>query len=214
MRILKFAKIDLIKTKSVPFFLFFPILSIVLLVRESDTPTFFSCLYCLFGGIILSSMPFTMECKANSGFLKMLPSKNGEEIRGHFLYSFIALLLSMTLSLAAIAIAQLIRPQVSFGMLWIYPLLFGIALLFTALENTVFCLFHYDSTTATQLLRIAPGFLFFFGPMLIYENVPQILEWFAAQMNVTIGWIILLICFMVFLSISQICVTIDTHRDH
>ena len=99
MRIFKYAKIDFIMSKRfVLFMLLFPILAFIIVLKDTDSTPLFASIYCLFIGIILSSSPRMSQHQTESGFSKMLPSKSGEDVKGHFLFAFCLLLFSLLLS--------------------------------------------------------------------------------------------------------------------
>lgn len=213
MQIVKYMKIDVIRSKKLSWALLFPVLAVFILVRDEDTSSLFAYLYCLFAGIILASFPFSNECAAESGFLRMLPGKEGDCIRGHFLYSLLALLLCGVLAIAAIAVAHIIHPAVTFDHIFMYPLMIGIALIFAGLEDTLLCLFHFDNQQALQLIRIAPGFLFFFGGLLTAEKLPGLVIRFTEWITLSKSLTIFIICLVLFLADGQLCAVISSRRD-
>ena len=156
MRVLKFAKIDILLCKSYMWILLFPVLVLAIVILEPDMNSLYGTIYCLFGGLVLSSLPFTLhDPRQTGGFTRLLPARQGDNIKGHFLFSFLFLLLF------------LISPA-------LYMVLFSFTLLFAALQNLLFCILHTNSQQAQQLIRMAPPFLFFFGGVSLLQRFPDI----------------------------------------
>lgn len=199
MRIVKFTKIDVIRSKSYLYFLLFPALAAVMMIYNSHANPFFGTMYCLFGGIVLSSIPFTQSLSSNSDFLRMLPAKNGDEIRGHFLFSLAVLLLNLGMALISVAVAIPFRPGLSFGPSYAYLLMFGIALLFVSIQGIVLCIFRTNNAHAIQLLRMAPAFLFFFGGSFLMEKLPGLYTVLPRYLNDRSALLFLSLCLLIFL---------------
>ena len=57
MRVLKFAKIDILLCKSYMWILLFPVLVLAIVILEPDMNSLYGTIYCLFGGLVLSLSP-------------------------------------------------------------------------------------------------------------------------------------------------------------
>lgn len=215
MRILKYAKVDFIISKRfVLFILILPILAFFMLLKDTDGSALFASVYCLFVGIILSSSPRMAQNQAESGFLKMLPSKSGEDVKGHFLYAFCLLLLSLLLSWAVIGAAILLRPQLDFGPFHYYVLVLGAALVFSGIENLIYYLIPTDYAPQTaNLLRLLPGMLFFFGGIFFADSLPNIVLWFVTWINPLRSYILFFLSAIIFLIFMEIAVVRNNSRD-
>lgn len=214
MRLFKFLKIDIIRIKRMAWVLLFPVLAAFIIVKDADsTNSLFAFLYCLLGGIVLASFPLSGECAGESGFLKMLPSKKGDSLRGHFLFALLTMLLFAFLGIGAIWVSHLINPAIAFGLSPIYPLVLGIGLLVSALENVLLCAFHFDNQQAQGVLRMVPAFVFFFGGLMVYSQFPESVAKFAAWITLTKSLVILLICLLLFWAIAEICAFFFSRRD-
>lgn len=169
MRVLKFTKVDLIKTRKFYYILLFPMLTVFLLARDPKMPAMFGVAYCLFVSIVVAALPFNTEAQNESGFLQLLPAKPGEQILGHFTFGLCANLVGFVLGIISAMVAHAIVPGASLFSLngasieGFYPLLLGIALLFTGLESLLMTLFRFQNIHAAQLMRTVPAFIFFFG---------------------------------------------------
>lgn len=176
MRVLKFAKIDILLCKSYMWILLFPVLVLAIVILEPDMNSLYGTIYCLFGGLVLSSLPFTLhDPRQTGGFTRLLPARQGDDIKGHFLFSFLFLLLFLILSLPAAGLGGLFKGETA-ALLSpaLYMVLFSFTLLFAALQNLLFCILHTNSQQAQQLIRMAPPFLFFFGGVSLLQHFPDI----------------------------------------
>ena len=112
MRVLKFAKIDILLCKSYMWILLFPVLVLAIVILEPDMNSLYGTIYCLFGGLVLSSLPFTLhDPRQTGGFTRLLPARQGDDIKGHFLFSFLFLLLFLILSLPAAGLGGLFKGE-------------------------------------------------------------------------------------------------------
>ena len=215
MRIFKYAKIDFIMSKRfVLFMLLFPILAFIIVLKDTDSTPLFASIYCLFIGIILSSSPRMSQHKTESGFSKMLPSKSGEDVKGHFLFAFCLLLFSLLLSWIIIGVAALLRPQLDFGPFHCYVLVLGAAFVFSGIENLIYYLIPTDYAPQTaNLLRLLPGMLFFFGGIFFADSLPNIVLWFVTWINPLRSYILFFLSAIIFLIFMEIAVVRNNSRD-
>ena len=162
--------------KSYMWILLFPVLVLAIVILEPDMNSLYGTIYCLFGGLVLSSLPFTLhDPRQTGGFTRLLPARQGDDIKGHFLFSFLFLLLFLILSLPAAGLGGLFKGETA-ALLSpaLYMVLFSFTLLFAALQNLLFCILHTNSQQAQQLIRMAPPFLFFFGGVSLLQRFPDI----------------------------------------
>ncbi|MBE5997161.1 MAG: hypothetical protein E7240_07415 [Lachnospiraceae bacterium] len=174
MRVFKFLKVDFIKMKSLWIALLFPILSVVLLVTDDTPRVLFGAAYCLFAGIIYATFPFTGENPQENGFLMMLPSKPGDDIKGHYLFGFLSVTSALILGLLSVLIAGLFNRSVRESVIPAGALLalYGLALVFVGIEELLLTICRYESMRALQLIRIIPAFVYFFGISAVTDNLP------------------------------------------
>lgn len=216
MRVWKYMKIDLIKTRKVLLVLcLIPVMTVVLQVRSDELTPYFTFMYCMFAGIVSASLPFNCEANSESGFLKMLPGKPGDDIKGHYLYTFGALIGSGVMGMLATYVSALLMPDEGpideIFITGLYPVILGVALIFSGLENVFLCLFRNDNVLFMRIFRMIPPFVFFFGltPLLDYsEELEQFLKLTLAN-----GWICCLLCIVIFAIFAQLSCIIAKRRD-
>lgn len=214
MRAIKFVKIDLLKLKKLSWLLLFPALSFLILVRDpSSMKSLFVFFYCIMGGIIAASAPLSEQRQKENGFLKMLPAKNSDSMRGHFLYSLLAVLLFGILGAAAVLGGQLFTRTLAFGQFSVYPLVLGIGLLVAALENFLLCAFHFDNLQAQSLLRTVPAFIFFFGGQILLSELPGLVGVFTAWLTPMRSLLLFLMCLVIFWCIAEASTFFFSSRD-
>ena len=218
MRVLKFTYIDIRRAK--PFRWVLPYLALaVFITTQEEEASFFGLTYCLFLGIILSSLPLYGYRDAENGFLKMLPGKPGDEIKAHFLFGFGMIALCTACGVLATVMANLIHPisgqmEVFFhyGML---PILSGCALLVVGIEDTLLCVFREEGMRVIQLIRIVPGFLFLFSAAYLTdaEKMPQAVitaaSVFVRQHSILIGFA----CVVIYIGIAAVASAISVRQD-
>ena len=215
MRIFKFIKIDVFLCRSYLWILLFPALVFVIILVEPDMNPLFASLYCLFGGLIISSLPFSLSPSLRTeSFTHLLPARRGDDVRGHFLFSFLFLLLFLLLSAVTIAVSAVIRPSMGLQAPAAYPVLFAVALIFAAAQNLLFCFFHPGNMQVQQLMRIIPPFLFFFGGTALLENIPSAMALLEALLTPMGSAVCLLSGLLVFLLAAQIGAMLSAGRDH
>lgn len=214
MRVFKFVKIDILKVRNLIWTLLFPALAAAILLKDSSDPrALFAFLYCLLGGIVVSTTPLSEESARESGFLKMLPAGNGDAIRGHFLFSLLTMLLFGILGIAAVETSRLINPAHTVGLTCFYPLGTGAGLLIVALENALLCAFHFENAQAQGALRTIPAFVFFFGGQFLIARLPGLVTAFAAWITPARSAVLFLICVLIFWIIAEVCVILFSRRD-
>lgn len=214
MRMINYAKIDAIVARSLLFFpVFFSVIAFFLLLKDPDTNSLFAVTYCLFAGIILAATPRTLNCRTDSGFLKMLPSKRGDQVKGHFLFSFCCLVISMLLALIILYAARAIRPTLQIAPLYVYLLLLGGALVCCGIELTAYSFFPNSEAQVNNIMRILPGFLFFFGIVLFSDNLPGVVLRFINWITPLKSWLLFLGCFCCYLLLMELSILLENRKD-
>lgn len=179
----KFMKIDLLKVRRFLWMLFIPFIALAFLLGEKSYITvLFAIGYGMFIGLVFCEFPFNNEREQESGFLKMLPSRNGDDIRGHFLFGLIILPLFFAIGFLVAGIARLIRPDIAV-FTWngqniggIYWILLGISFVMAGVEYLLFTVFRYSSVQTAQILRIVPALLFFFLMMNASGKIEEVTD--------------------------------------
>lgn len=197
MRILKFARIALIRARRYRFVIFFPIIAVFMILGNQSNSVMFSVAYCLFAGIILASIPFSTEKREEAGFLQMLPAKPGELILGIFTFGFFCILAGAVLGMISVLAAHLIRPSMDILRLMPSPAsmaeVIGLALVFTGFQGAMLTLFRFDGGSMVQLLRLLPAFAFFFGMSYIGDTQNETIIGVVKVLAQISGWVYFLI---------------------
>lgn len=215
MKLLKFVKIDFIRCKTNRFvLLLWPFAILAVTLFSADATPLFLYLYCLFGGIVFSTIPLSLNSRSSSGFLKMLPAQEGDEVRGHFLFSFCLLVLSILFALTATQGVHMYRPAFSAPPAEQALLLFSASLLIAALQNLLLCIFQNNNVQAMQLLRIGPAFLFYFGGLFAAKHLPKLHRIFMSWLQLRNVCLLLLICVLFYCIIAQLSAVLTSRRDY
>lgn len=188
MRAIHFLKVDLCLTKMQNRTMWiFIIISIILSIGQGNP--YWGPLYMVFCSMILSTTPFFAYQKSNSGFLLMLPATVKDRVVGRFGYG-------ITLNLVSLLIGGIITVGVSIignkDIPYIAPFYIGIAaagLIMLSLQYTLlYIIGNVKSQQLIGILRILPGFLFFFGGFWLVdfvndyntsENTEGIIKWMS-----------------------------------
>ncbi len=213
MYMLKFTKIDLMKTRSFGWFLLFPVMAVILLLFSKDTNPIFAITYCQFAGIVAASLPFSTGSRDECGFLQMLPCHPGDDIRGHFLYGFLAELAATLLGVCTLFLSRLLRPEMPAGPVAFYPILFCITLLLIVVQNMLLALFRSENAHVIQLMRMVPSFAFFFGTSALMEQLPDLTARFLSWLTLARAFGVAAACCILYGLLAQLCVVLTQRKD-
>lgn len=208
-RIAKFARIDFMRIRNYKWIVLFPILAIVIFLAQSDTSPLYLLSYCIFAGIIFSTIPCSVESPSEAGFLQMLPARPGEQQKGHFLFAFLFTLLSYLSGFACVLICHLIRPNFQIFMANginirnTYLMILSTALLFVGIQTFVLSILRFKSAQAMALLRMVPAFIFLFGISGIFDTDPEVIESSLRTLHQLNGGIILGISLVIYIILAQ-----------
>lgn len=164
----KYMKIDFLKVRRFLWMLLVPFFALFFVIGKPDVSMVFSIGYGMFIGMLFCEFPFNSEQEQEVGFLKMLPSRNGDDIRGHFLFGLVILPLYFALGFLVAGIGKLINPEISVfswngqNICGIYLAMFGVSFAMTGIEYLLFTIFRYSSAQMLQILRVVPALVFFF----------------------------------------------------
>lgn len=214
MYILKYTKIDFQKCRQFAWLLLFPVLAIGLMIFSDDSEPIFAVVYCQFAGIMASGLPFSCENMEENGFLLMLPSRPGDDIRAHFLFSFCAGEAATILGLGTLAVTSLIKPTFQPGEFLVYPFLLGLCLIVIALQDILLCFFRSNNTQAMQIIRMVPAFLFFFGGSALADIFPSLAARFMAWLTMARSLGIYAVCVILFCLLAELCVLLAKKRSN
>ncbi len=183
MRIFQWCKLDAAVSRSVlKFMLLFAFICAVIAVFTPDIQAAWPLLYMIFGGMMTVSTPFT----AQPYFVEMLPTKIYERVFGRFLFGT-----GMIVLFAAAGFAMQ-TAYIASGDLAVVPALtqtaffVGIALFLTAVQYLLLYLFQIKNVQIIYLIRMIPGFAFFFGFNSLLSTIQEEMQ----KGNRLPGWIL------------------------
>ena len=168
MTAFKFAKIDLLKSRRMLWFLLLPVAVALLTLSMDNTNAVFPISYCIFIGMVFATLPFEAEYRSETGFIRMLPAKDGSDIAGHFLFGFFVLLISAAEGLVVAIVASLFIKNMPIFSIFgkdisgIYLIIFSVGLTVVGIEYLLMTIFRYKSSLVTRLIRIVPALAFYF----------------------------------------------------
>ena len=177
-----------------------------------------SLLYMIFGTIVLSTVPFSLDQTSESGFINMLPGTTKQRVAGRFLFSLGLLVLSIVIGGIDVLLIYLMKGTIIPYQLAIFMGGAGLGLLVSALQNILFySLGKVRSVQVMGIIRMIPGFVLFFGITLYLESLGNNLE--AALKTVLenaniIGLGLLVLGVVVFLLAIPISTAIIKNRDY
>ena len=217
-RIFNFAKIDFLRIRNFKWIALFPLLVIVIFLTQPDTSPLYILCYCIFAGIIFSTLPCSMESATEVGFLQMLPTLPGEQQKGHFLFGFLFTLLAFLSGLASILVCHLLRPSFQmfsageWNLLDLYLIILGVSLVFVGIQTFVLSILRFKSAQAMAILRMVPAFIFLFGMSGLFGEDGVTTDGSIQMLSRINGIMILVICLVIYLILAQAAAIIVTRK--
>lgn len=175
MNAVKFMKMDFLKIKSqmklmIFIIVFVMVFSFKMLTKEMLA---WSVMYMIFMGIIMASMPFSIDATGSGGFVTLLPAKARSRVYGRFLYGLVFLVVC-TLIGSVISISYAIKENVDIKVLLLGIIVFfGAGVLVNSLQFLVSYLFEIKNAQVLSIMRIIPGFIFFFCGSVLMEKISE-----------------------------------------
>lgn len=127
----------------------------------------------IFMGIILASLPFSVDTTTSGGFVTLLPAKARSRVYGRFLYGLVFLVVC-TLIGSAISVSYAIKENVDLkGLLLQIIVFFGAGVIVNSLQFFVSYLFEIKNAQVLSIMRIIPGFLFFFCGSVLMDKISE-----------------------------------------
>lgn len=171
MNALKFMKIDyrITKTQNKLFLLF---VAVAIFAAVKSEKPLWAIGYLCFGSILLSTTPFTIQTSSNSGFINLLPASTLSRVMGRFLFSTSMALVGLVFGELVVVICYVINQT---GIDYIIPfsmIVFAISVMVIAVQNLI--LYYAGNIKSQQImaiLRMIPGFLFFFGGSYLLDYI-------------------------------------------
>ncbi|MDE6737510.1 MAG: ABC-2 transporter permease [Lachnospiraceae bacterium] len=225
MRAIQFTKIDFIKTKQQILWILLVIPVIVLFMlwqgSEGPVPLFIFC-YTLFMALVFSTTPFGSCQWQERGFLVLLPATTRDRISGRFLYGLSFMLVSALAGGVGMYLGEMMSGVMIEAEILVpfCMVAFAVCMVLLALEYVVLYLFgEQQSPNILSLIRMIPGFAFFFGSMSMIGSVREKPEVFLALMEyidghlMMIGWCSLAAAFVLFAAAAMLCTAVTKKRD-
>ena len=225
MRAIQFAKIDFIKTKQqiLWILLVIPVVVLFMLRQGSDSPIALVIFcYALFMALVFNTTPFGTCQRQETGFLLLLPATTRERISGRFLYGLSFMVIAALVGVVGMYLGEMISGTVIEAEI-IVPfcmVAFAVCMVLMALEYVILYLFgEQQSPNILSLIRMIPGFVFFFGAMGLIGGAQDDPEVTAALMEyigghpMLIGWCSLAVAFVLFAAAAMLCTAVTKKRD-
>lgn len=218
-RIFKFAKIDFLRIRSYKWIALFPLLAVVIFLAQPDTSPLYILCYCIFAGIIFSTVPSSMESVTEVGFLQMLPTLPGEQQKGHFLFGLLFTLLAFLSGLVSILFCHLLRPSFqifsagNWNLVDIYLSILGIALVFVGIQTFVLSILRFKSAQAMAILRMIPAFVFLFGMSGLFGEDGITTDGSLQLLSRINGGMVVVICLVIYLILAQTAAIIAARKN-
>lgn len=171
MKIINMLKIDLRRTRpQLMLFLLFIAIGGLLSFTTGDGS--FGIVYLCFVAVILSTMPFPVQEKANVGFLNMLPATTRQRVMGRYLYGILLLMVGLVCGIVILIVAKVAQHnQTPYQMLIVCAML-GFSFFTIGVQYTLlYALGNVRSKQVLSFVRMIPGFILFFGAMGIVNGI-------------------------------------------
>lgn len=211
MKSIKFTKIDFIMSRSqFKLLIIFILISLFVIVKSDNI--MFIITYLNFGTLIISVTPFTLENATYCGFTNLLPAKVSDRVTGRYLYFlFLTGIINIIVTLIIVFYDS---HYLAGNNLSIYFIIIAFNIIIGSLQFLLFyAVGQFKSQQVMALIRIVPGFLFFFimsgfsnkitdNPELMTSVLKNIVESLTtiAYVSIAIAFFVFLLC--IFLSAS------------
>lgn len=170
MNAVRFMKMDFLKIKSQVKLI---ILVFAIVVVFGFKNPVWSAMYMIFMGIILSSIPFSIDASDSGGFTTLLPARARSRVYGRFLYGFV-LLLACTLVGCVLIIPFVLKENMDIKLIVSQIVgFFGAGMIINSVQFFISYFFEIKNAQMLSLMRIIPGFVFFFGGSVLMEKISE-----------------------------------------
>ena len=172
---IKHTKIDIIRNMKSFYLLLLPIIVMIITgLRGNGSKDLFWIGYFIFFALVFSTMPFHQEKREEKGFLSMLPSRPGDDIRGHYIYGLLLILASGLVAIVCLLLVpKILSNNINETLPKIVLLFIGLAILMLGIQNLLLTVFRYASATAMVFLRLFPGFILLMLISIIPTDAPN-----------------------------------------
>ncbi|MDF2512046.1 MAG: hypothetical protein K0S04_1912 [Herbinix sp.] len=217
MKALKFLKVDWLRCKSqLRVMAILPLIAIALVFGGMDNELFINA-YVVFGAIIFSTQPFTMESASESGFINMLPGTKRDRVTGRYLFALALTLFSVLVGVIAVSIYDIYKDTSLEPVMSVSCILFGCAMVICSLQYVLFySIGKGKSNQMMAIIRMIPSFvMFFLGTYLsdwIKSGDGTNLEW-VLEREVELSLLCVLVGLFVFFVGISVSSRIIEHKD-
>lgn len=175
MNAVKFMKLDFMKIKSQIKLMMAVAAFVVIFAFKTLTEDMlvWGVMYMIFMGIILTSIPFSIDVSATQGFISLLPARARSRVYGRFLYGFV-FLCSCTL-IGCILIAPLVFEKNVDRKALVIEIItfFALGLIITSLQFLMSYFFEIKNAQILSIMRMIPAFVFFWGTSLVMDKLSE-----------------------------------------
>lgn len=171
MDAVRFMKMDFMKMKTQVKLMVLVVLVVIFFVSRmmGENMSGFSTMYMIFMGIILCATPFSIDSMVADGFIKLLPARAKQRVFGR--YMFAAVFLAACAVVGSLAsIPYVIKGQTIVGYIVSQGVIFySVGLCINSLQYGFSYFFEIKNQQWLSIIRLVPGFIFFFGGSLLME---------------------------------------------
>ncbi|MDF2588089.1 MAG: family transporter protein [Anaerocolumna sp.] len=182
MNVIKFFKIDFIRSKSQSkLFPFFAILT-TLMALKFDSPIW-SIFYLCFFAIILSTTPFSMQTISNSGFLNMLPASSYSRVAGRYLFAVFMSIIAIIFGGISIAVSYFVNHNLPNNLASLSVLSLAVSIIANSVQYVIFfSIGNIKSKQLMAIIQLIPAFAVFYG-------VSYLSDYIKAHSDAGLQWI-------------------------
>lgn len=163
--VVRFMKMDFMKMKSQLKLMIFVVIIVMFFSTKmlTEGEEAWCVMYMIFMGIILAATPFSLDSTTSNGFIKLLPAPAKSRVYGRFLYSFIFLLGCVGVGVV-LAMPSGCKSQANVLDFFLQIIcLFGAGLVMNSIQYVVSYFCEIKNPQVLSIVRMLPGFLFFFA---------------------------------------------------
>ncbi len=149
---------------------------------KMDSP-YFAVLYMVFDAMVFTTVPFSQDQLSEAGFINMLPGTIRNRVAGRYLFAMSMLLIGTVLGVVIIAIDTLIIKVDTTYAFAVCTAFAGVGMMLCSLQYILFyAIGKGKSAQATNIVRIIPSFLMFFG-------VSYLVDWVQDHPQTDLNWV-------------------------
>lgn len=221
MDAIRFMKMDFLKMKSQAKVMAIVVIAVLFLVNGmiGDTMGIWSSMYMVFMGIVLSTTPFAIDSAVADGFIKMLPASAKQRVLGRFLFGVVFLAVCAVCGSLTV-IPYILDGGITIGYILPKVIIFlSVGLCINAIQYVFMYFFEFKNQQYLALIRMIPGFIFFFGGSFLMEKVGEEKEETLNNLGMVLNYamehqgIIAVVTFFAAILFLLFCVAICAKRE-